>query len=141
MEYIHQILNNENTGILLLVVFMIVIGAIAKWRMFVKAEQPGLAAIVPVWDILVTLRMVGRPTWHIVFLLVPIFNVYFGIRLMIEIAQSFGKTHVIDYIFAIVFNLFYLLNLGLAYNEVYRGPVYGLSAEELRARNAQYAAA
>lgn len=141
MEYIHQILNNENTGILLLVVFLIVIGAIAKWRMFVKANQPGLAAIVPIWDVVAALRMVGRPVWHMVYFLIPVFNLYFGIRLLIEIAQSFGKTHISDYIFAVVFNLFYLLNLGLAYNEVYRGPVYGLSAEELRARNAQYAAA
>jgi hypothetical protein len=139
-EYIQQILNSENTGILILALFLIVIGAMAKWRMFVKADQPGLAAIVPVWDVVVTLRMVGRPAWHIVYFLIPLFNIYFGFRLLVEIAQSFGKTTVVDYIFAIVFNMFYLLNLGLAYNEEYRGPVYGVSMEELKAREAQYAA-
>jgi hypothetical protein len=32
----------------------------------------------------------------------------------------------IDYILVCVFNVFYVLNLALAYNEEYQGPVYGV---------------
>lgn len=39
-------------------------------------------------------------------------------------AQSFGKDHWLDHVLVIVFNAFYVLNLGLAYNEEYEGPVY-----------------
>lgn len=141
MEWIQQILNSDFTGLAILGGFLLLIGAMAKWRMFVKAEQPGIAAIVPIWDVIVTLRIVGRPASHIFLFLIPIFNIYFGIRLLIEIAQSFGKNQVIDYIFAIVFNIFYLLNLGLAYNEEYTGPVYKLSKEEMQEREARYATA
>lgn len=141
MDIITQIMNNENTGIMFLVALLLLIGAVAKWRLFVKSNQPGLAAIVPVWDVIATLRIVGRPGWHILLFLVPVFNVYFAFKLLIEVAQSFGKRDAIDYVFVIVFNLFYLLNLGLAYNEEYQGPVYGVSPEELKQRASRYATA
>ena len=133
-ESISQVEINEAT--MILIGIMLLLGAMAKWRMFVKADQPGLAAVVPGWDLIVTLRMVGRPDWHIVLFFVPIVNIYFLFKLLIEIAQSFGKYTVVDYIFAVVFNVFYLLNLGLAFNEYYYGPVYGKSVEEIRARKA-----
>jgi len=128
-----------SVGILMLVGFGLLIGAVAKWRMFVKCEQPGLAAIVPIWDLIVTMRIVGRPDSHILFFLLPVFNIYFGLRILVEVSQTFGKSTIFDYILVIVFNIFYLLNLALAYNEVYYGPIFGHSKEELQARKAQYA--
>ncbi|MFM1931162.1 MAG: hypothetical protein RL226_465 [Bacteroidota bacterium] len=136
-ESISHVEINEAT--MILIGIMLLLGAMAKWRMFVKADQPGLAAVVPGWDLIVTLRMVGRPDYHILFFLIPVFNVYFLFKLLIEIAQSFGKNSIIDYIFTVVFNVFYMLNLGLAFNEYYYGPVYGRSVEELQARKPYYA--
>lgn len=141
MDSLSEILSNENTGIGILIALLLLIGAVAKWRMFVKCNQPGLAAIVPIWDFAVVLRIVGRPAWHLVYFLIPVFHVYFAVRLLIEIAQSFGKRSVIDYIFVVVFNLFYLLNLALAYNEEYQGPVYGVDKKERESRKTGYATA
>lgn len=141
MNSITEIIGQESTGFIILAALLLLIGAVAKWRMFIKCRQPGLAAIVPVWDFIVVLRIVGRPAGHILFFLIPVFNIYFAFKLIIELAQSFGKTSVVDYIFAVVFNLFYLLNLGLAYNEEYHGPVYGVSSKELKERSARYATA
>lgn len=139
MENFINSFSQESTGIAILVALLLLIGAVAKWRMFLKCNQPGLAAIVPGWDLLVVLRIVGRPDSHFLYFFIPVFNIYFGFRLLIELAQSFGKTTVLDYIFVVIFNLFYLLNLGLAYNEEYYGPVYGLDPEELKAREPRYA--
>lgn len=141
MDSFSEIMSNENTGLGILAALLLLIGAVAKWRMYIKAKQPGLAAIVPIWDIIVVLRIVGRPAWHIVFFLIPIFNLYFGVRLLIEIAQSFGKRSIVDYVLVVVFNLFYVLNLALAYNEMYEGPVYGVDKKELEARKSGYATA
>jgi hypothetical protein len=141
MDRISEIISQENTGIIFLVALLLLIGAVAKWRMFLKCNQPGIASIVPIWDVVVVLRIVGRPAWHIFFFLIPVFNIYFGLRVLIEVAQSFGKNSVVDYAFVIVFNLFYLLNLGLAYNEEYQGPVYKVSPDELKQRASRYATA
>lgn len=139
MEQIQLFGQEISMGVLMLVSFGLLIGAVAKWRMFVKCGQPGLAAIVPIWDLIVAMRIVGRPDSHILFFLIPVFNIYFGFRLLVEVAQSFGKTTVFDYVMVIVFNIFYLLNLALAYNEEYYGPIHGRSKEEIQARKAQYA--
>jgi signal peptidase I len=115
----------DNPHYLMLGGLLIVITFIGKAKLFAKANQPWIAAFVPIWDIAVTLRMVGRPVSHMAFFLVPVYNLYFGFKLLIEIAQSFGKRSVVDYIMVCIFNLFYVLNLALAYNEEYEGPVYG----------------
>jgi hypothetical protein len=62
---------------------------------------------------------------HLAFFLVPFYNIYFFFRLCVELAQSFGKYSLTDYVLVCVFNVFYVLNLALAYNEEYQGPVYG----------------
>ena len=129
----------DNPGIFLLAFFILLIGALAKWKLFVKADQPGIAAIIPIYDLVVTMRVVGRPDSHVWFFLIPGFNIYFGFRVLVELVQSFGKYSIVDYVLAIVFNLFYALNLGLAYNELYYGPVYGVKMDDLKARQPQYA--
>jgi hypothetical protein len=45
------------------------------------------------------------------------------------LAQSFGKHHWLDHVLVVVFNAFYVLNLGLAYNEEYQGPAYRKGAK------------
>jgi signal peptidase I len=134
MTSIIQNIMEENPGIFILVLFILFIGAVGKAKLFAKADQPWIAALVPVWDLIVVLRMVGRPLWHAAFLLIPGFNIYFGFKLLIEIAQSFGKVSMIDAIFVCFFNVFYVLNLGLAYNELYFGPVYGVDVKDVLAR-------
>ena len=127
MEDVQILGQDVSVGVLMLIGLGLLIGAVAKWRMFAKCNQPGLAAFVPVWDLIVTMRIIGRPDSHILFFLIPVFNIYFGFRVLIEIAQSFGKNTVFDYFFVVVFNILYLLNLALAYNEVYYGSIHGRS--------------
>ncbi len=134
MTSILQKIMEENPGIFILLIFIIFIGAVGKAKLFAKANQPWIAALVPVWDLFVVLKMVGRPAIHAVYLLIPGFNIYFGFKLLIEIAQSFGKTSMADAILVCFFNVFYVLNLGLAYNEEYFGPVYGVSLKDVQAR-------
>jgi hypothetical protein len=61
------------------------------WKVFAKAGQPGWAAIVPIYNIIVLLRVVGRPLWWIVLLLIPFVNFVILIIVSIDLAKSFGK--------------------------------------------------
>lgn len=131
--------NELGGGFILLAIFILFVGAVGKWKLFVKSNQPGIAAIIPIYDIVVTLRIVGRPASHIFLMLIPVYNIYFLFKLLIELVQSFGHFSMVDYILAVVFNVFYVLNMGLAYNEEYYGPVYGRSRQEVMSRKAQLA--
>ncbi len=61
------------------------------WRIFVKAGKPGWAAIVPIYNVLVELEIVGRPWWWLLLLLVPVVNVVIGIMVLLDLAKVFGK--------------------------------------------------
>ncbi|HEY1694555.1 MAG TPA: DUF5684 domain-containing protein [Polyangiaceae bacterium] len=64
----------------------------AMWKVFVKAGEPGWAAIVPIYNILVLLKIAGKPAWWVVLFLIPVVNFVIGIIVAIQIAQRFGKS-------------------------------------------------
>jgi hypothetical protein len=131
---------DENPVFFFLFIFIGFISFVANWRLFAKCGKPGLLAIIPIINMFVGLSIVGRPKSHFFFFLIPVYGqLVFPIILTIELVRSFGKYHWLDYILAIVFNIFYALNLGLAYNEEYYGPVYGQNIESLRSRKPQLA--
>ncbi len=73
----------------LLIVMAIYI--ISMWKIFTKAGQPGWAAIVPVYNTIVLIQVVGRPIWWFVLLFIPFVNIIIGIILAIDLAKAFGK--------------------------------------------------
>lgn len=110
----------------LLVIILFFIGVVAQWVLYEKANQPGIASIVPIWNVIVFLRIVGRPANHIFLFLIPIYGQFYLLpKVYIELCNSFGKRSILDYVMVILFNGFYILNLGLSYETQYEGPVYG----------------
>ncbi len=104
----------------------VVVGLLAQWRLYEKAGQPGRAALVPVWNVIVFLRIVGRPAKDAWKFLIPVYGqLYFMPKVWIEVCQSFGKRTMMDYVLVIVFNFLYILNLGLSHETRYVGPVHG----------------
>jgi hypothetical protein len=77
-------------GSLLYFAFIVVLIA-AMWKIFTKAGKPGWAAIVPIYNTIVLLQIIGRPLWWIVLLFIPIANLIVLVIAMIDLAKSFGK--------------------------------------------------
>ena len=63
----------------------------AMWRIFVKAGEPGWAAIIPVYDIIILLKIVNKPWWWFFLLLIPIFNIAILIIMFHRLSKSFGN--------------------------------------------------
>ncbi len=63
----------------------------ACWKIFTKAGQPGWAAIIPIYNWYILCKIVGRPGWWVILLLIPLVNFIIGIILCIDLAKSFGK--------------------------------------------------
>ena len=73
---------------LIIAAFFIYVG----WRIFEKANQPGWAAIVPIYNLVVTLQIVGRPMWWIILFIIPVVNFIMAAVISIDLAKSFGKS-------------------------------------------------
>ena len=75
--------------------FGLVIGVaivVSIWKVFTKAGQPGWASIVPIYNIIVLLNIVGKPLWWIVLFVIPFANIYAAFVIFIGLAKSFGKS-------------------------------------------------
>ena len=75
--------------------FWLVLGVLviaAMWKLFTKAGKPGWAAIIPIYNFIVLLEIVGRPVWWVILLFIPFVNFVVDIILMIDLAKSFGKS-------------------------------------------------
>jgi hypothetical protein len=106
--------------------FIVMLSVVAQWRLYERAGQPGVAAVVPFWNFVVFLRIVGRPASHMWLFLIPIYGQFYMIpKVWIELCQSFGKRTMLDYVLVIIFNGIYIFNLGMSYDTRYMGPVYG----------------
>jgi hypothetical protein len=65
---------------------------VAGWKVFTKAKRPGWAILVPIYNSLNVLWMVGRPWWWLLLMCIPIVNVIFGIIVTNDLSKSFGKS-------------------------------------------------
>lgn len=72
------------------IVLLVVIIA-AMWKLFEKADKPGWAAIVPIYNGIVMLQIVGRPVWWIILFFIPIVSLIIAILVCLDLARSFGK--------------------------------------------------
>jgi len=76
-------------GIIGLLIGLLII--VAMWKVFTKAGQPGWASIIPIYNLYIWCKIVGRPWWWILLMLIPFVNFIVGIILCIDMAKSFGK--------------------------------------------------
>ena len=76
-------------GIIGLLIALLVI--VATWKVFTKAGQPGWASIIPIYNLYIWCKIVGRPWWWILLMLIPFVNFIVAIILCIDMAKSFGK--------------------------------------------------
>jgi len=60
------------------------------WKIFEKAGKPGWAAIIPIYNVIVVLEIVGRPIWWVILFLIPVVSLVISIIVAIDLSKSFG---------------------------------------------------
>lgn len=93
--------------IIVLAFVVYILEAIGLWKMFKKADQPGWASLIPIYNIYILYKIVGvNPYWLLISILVGMFgnmlpvigpllslavNIYVAVLVAISTANSFGK--------------------------------------------------
>lgn len=75
----------------LIYIGIIVLMITSVWKVFTKANQPGWAAIVPIYNIIIMLEVAKKPTWWVAMYFIPIANFIFMIMTLNGISKNFGK--------------------------------------------------
>ena len=60
------------------------------WMIFVKAGKPGWACIIPIYNIIVLLDIVGKPWWWLLLMLIPLVNLILMIIVFHQLSKVFG---------------------------------------------------
>ena len=98
-------------GVVLMVIILVValVCLTANWKIFTKAGKPGWAAIVPIYNIVVFLQIIGRPGWWVVLFFVPFVNMIISVLMSLDLAKVFGKSSVFGIIALWLFPVGYLV--------------------------------
>jgi hypothetical protein len=79
------------TGFFLVWLAVALLMLVAAWKIFAKAGEPGWAAIVPIYNLVVMLKIVGKPLWWLILFLIPFVNFVAAILVTVALAEKFGK--------------------------------------------------
>ncbi len=77
-----------------MVIFIVVLAVIyiaAQWRIYEKAGKPGWAVLIPFYNFIVLLEIVGKPWWWLLLMFIPVVNFIFGIWVINLLSKSFGQ--------------------------------------------------
>ena len=108
-------------GLMIVMLAFLIIMVAALWTVFTKAGQPGWAAIIPIYNAIVLLQIVGKPIWWFILMCIPLVNVIIAILVYIDLAKSFGKSPAFAFgLVFLPFIFFPVLGFGSAR---YLGPV------------------
>jgi hypothetical protein len=77
--------------ILAIYLAIVVLSIAGLWTTFTKAGQPGWGCIIPIYNIILLLRIAEKPMWWILLYLIPFVNIVIAIIVAVEVARNFGK--------------------------------------------------
>jgi hypothetical protein len=93
---------NGGVDAILVIIYIavVVLEIAALWKVFVKAGQPGWAAIIPIWNLYILLKVIGRPPWWLLLFLVGVIVPFvgwilllvLGVIIALDLAKSFAKS-------------------------------------------------
>lgn len=69
-----------------------VLMVVSLWKTFEKAGKPGWAAIIPIYNTLVMIEIVGKPTIWLLWCLLPCVNLIFSVWLLNLMSKSYGQS-------------------------------------------------
>ncbi len=93
--------------------------ALFAWPIFEKAGEPGWKTIVPFYNLYVWLKIIDKPMWWYIFLIIPFINVFMVMLMMVELVKCFNKHAMWEQGAAVLVPFVYLPYLGISANEMF----------------------
>lgn len=78
-------------GVILIYLAFAVFMVAACWRVCTKAGQPGWSVLIPIFNLVVMLRIIKKPWWWLFLMMIPLVNIIILIIYSLELAKVFGK--------------------------------------------------
>ncbi|MDR6846629.1 signal peptidase I [Flavobacterium granuli] len=96
-----------------------VIHFLGTWKIYESAGRKRWEAAIPVYNAIVLMKIIGRPTWWTLLLFIPIINLIMFPVIWVETIRSFGKKSFLDTVLVIGTLGFYIFYLNYTQTLVY----------------------
>ena len=96
------------------IVFALVIQVVhflGTWKLYKSAGEAPWKAIVPIYNVIILLKIIHRPKWWVFLLFLPVINLMIFMVLWIDIVKFFGKNKIIDEVLAVASFGFYIYTI------------------------------
>jgi len=96
---------------LVFILIMQIVHGLSTWKLYAKAGRKPLESFIPVYNLVILMKIINRPRWWVFLLFVPIINLLMIPVVWIETIKSFGKSSTLDIILVVVTLGFYITYL------------------------------
>lgn len=90
---------------------MQIIHGLSTWKLYAKAGRKPLESFIPIYNLVVLMKIINRPRWWVVLLFVPIINLIMIPVVWVETIRSFGKNTTTDTVLVLITLGFYITYL------------------------------
>ncbi|MGB5403054.1 MAG: signal peptidase I, partial [Robiginitalea sp.] len=104
-----------------LLFFLIVqlIHFLGTWKLYVKAGRKAWEAAIPVYNAIILMKIIKRPSWWVVLLFIPIINLLMFPVIWVETIRSFGRNRLLETWLVILTLGFYIYYVNYALDVEY----------------------
>ena len=95
---------------------------------FKAAGEKQWKAFIPVYNVIVWLKLIKKPTWWVLLSFIPVVNIVLFIGMVVELLNSFGIRNKAQHVIAAVVPYIYLPYLGMKGGLAHTGPVVSLES-------------
>lgn len=105
---------------MIVMIAILVLTLVGQWKLFVKADKPGWACIIPFYNMYCLYDIAWGNGWLFLLTFVPCVNIVVSIMMLFKLAKAFGQSTAFG--FGLLFlNTIFILILGFGSAE-YEGP-------------------
>jgi len=76
---------------MLIFLLIIILLIVSNWKIYEKANEPGWASIIPIYNSLVLFKIIGKPWWWLILMFVPYINIVIIVWATNLLSKKFGK--------------------------------------------------
>jgi signal peptidase I len=104
-------------NLLLLIIFLFF--PVIAWKNYEDAGHPGWKSAIPFYNYFIWLKIIEKPNWWLILLLIPFFNFFMVMLMVVELVKTYGKNALGEQVIAVLFPFIYLPWLGIYKTEKY----------------------
>jgi len=109
-------------SVLIFLIIYYILLSVSLYKVFEKAGEPAMNALIPGLNFMTWCKIIGRPKWWAALLLLPIVNIFILAGMNVDLVRSFGKYSFFDAALAVIYAPISYFMIGANKEAKYIGP-------------------